>query len=181
MFDLLLLDHLGRFLKYINDPLKMGHATAESKKSKYSNYAFKSLSHRVLQLIIHVCHTVTHKHTPRQVSLSAARHVFHLWDCQSLFPWWQWTKQHVCIEKNEQESARVHAVTLTTHTWTFVSLHSLCSGEVVCLYHSHKLQHAYKTTHIYTHTDKFLIASNSQHVHASLVCCCLVRGVSGAA
>lgn len=170
-------DHLGHFLKYINDPLKMGRAAAESKQSKYSNCIFKSFSHRVPQLIIHICHSVTHKHTQRQVfSLSAARHVLHQWDRHSLFPWWHWTKQHVVLFcwKKERERADVHTITLTTHTHTHLCSCAICA----CIFPTHT--HTGSDTHMHTqnntHRDTFLIASNSQHVHASLVSCCL-RGV----
>lgn len=139
------------------------------KTSSQNTQSFnKSFSHWVLQLIIHICHLVAHKHTPRQAcSLSAVWHVLHQWECwYSSFPWWRWTKQHVCCLsvsmikrgwKNWYHVCNRHTcgflcmtfLLLSTHTWTQrLKIHKVTVKQ---------------------HTDMFLIATNSRHVRASLV------------
>lgn len=66
----------------------------------------------------------------------------------------------LCIWATEKERADIHATTLTTH--------------------KHLCPHTHMHTQNNTRRDTFLIASNSQHVQASLVSCCL-RGVWGTA
>lgn len=67
----------------------------------------------------------------------------------------------LCMKEVEGKSWHTHHHSYNTPTF---------ASEVVSVSHTHM------PTHNNTHRDTFLIASNSQHVHASLVSCCL-RGV----
>lgn len=112
------------------------------------------------QLITHICHLAMHKHTQRQVfSLSALRDglppvepaYFH-GDAE----------QHVVYEGKKRADVHAHWCPCT-----------LCLFEVVFYSHSDANANTYMCTCNNMHTNMPLIASNSQHVHAFLVSCCL--------